>query len=80
MMKPGDIRTFKKGSGNAAVLAVGVWAARQTKNGPIHIHITGTEKFHTTEFLARPGVAEGQTRGRNQTFLAPRPLEECFQR
>jgi hypothetical protein len=47
-MKPGDIRTFKKGKGNAAVLAIGVWATRQTKNGPIHIHITGTEKFHTT--------------------------------
>jgi hypothetical protein len=47
-MKPGDIRTFKKGNGNAAVLAIGVWAARTGKSGPIHIHITGTEKFHTT--------------------------------
>jgi hypothetical protein len=25
-----------------------VWAARQSQSGPIHIHITGTEKFHTT--------------------------------
>ena len=48
MMKPGDIRTFQKDDGNAAVLAIGVWAARQSKSGPIHIHITGTEKFHTT--------------------------------
>jgi hypothetical protein len=47
-MKPGDIRTFKKGTGNAAVLAIGVWAARSAQNGPIHIHITGTERFHTT--------------------------------
>jgi hypothetical protein len=47
-MKPGDIRTFKKGTGNAAVLAIGVWAARQSQSGPIHIHITRTEKFHTT--------------------------------
>jgi hypothetical protein len=49
---PGDIRTFKKGKGKAAVLAIGVWAARQTKNGPIHIHITGMEKFHTTVRMA----------------------------
>lgn len=47
-MKPGDIRTFKKGNGNAAVLAIGVWAERPTKAGPIHIHMTGTQKFHTT--------------------------------
>ena len=47
-MKPGDIRTFQKGRGNAAVLAVGVWAARQKHTAPIHIHITGTKNFHTT--------------------------------
>jgi hypothetical protein len=47
-MKPGDIRTFKRGNGNAAVLAIGVWAERPTKNGPIHIHMTGTDRFHTT--------------------------------
>lgn len=47
-MKPGAVRTFKKGSGNAVVLAVGLWAERPSKSGPIHIHMTGTEKFHTT--------------------------------
>lgn len=47
-MKPGAVRTFRKGNGKAVVLAVGLWAARPSKNGPIHIHITGTEKFHTT--------------------------------
>lgn len=47
-MKPGDVRTFTKGSGNAVVLAVGLWAKRPSKSGPIHIHMTGTEKFHTT--------------------------------
>lgn len=48
MMKPGDIRTFKKGAGNAVVLAIGVWPKRPGKKGPIQIHITGTKKFHTT--------------------------------
>src|SRR5262249_32664033 len=48
LMKPGDIRTFKKGNGNAVVLAVGLWAERHTKSGPIQIHITGTKNFHTT--------------------------------
>jgi len=47
-MKPGVVRTFQKGTGNAVVLAVGLWAARQSKSGPIHIHITGTARFHTT--------------------------------
>ena len=47
-MKPGAVRTFRKGSGNAVVLAVGLWAERPSKTGQIHIHITGTEKFHTT--------------------------------
>ncbi len=47
-MKPGDIRTFKKGKGNAVVLAVGLWAERPTQTGPIQIHITGTKAFHTT--------------------------------
>jgi hypothetical protein len=30
-VKPGDIRTFKKGQGNAVVVAVGVWVKRQGK-------------------------------------------------
>jgi glycine/D-amino acid oxidase-like deaminating enzyme len=45
-MRPGDIRTFKRGDGNAVVLATGVWAERRGKQ--IHIHITGTPTFHTT--------------------------------
>jgi hypothetical protein len=47
-MKPGEIRTFKKGTGSAVVLAVGVWAERSRKSGPIQIHITGTRTLHTT--------------------------------
>jgi hypothetical protein len=47
-MKPGDTRSFKKGTGNAVVLAIGVWAERKLKTGPIQIHITGTKTFHTT--------------------------------
>ncbi len=45
-MRPGDIRTFKKGNGNAVVVAIGVWAARRGKQ--LHIDITATPKFHTT--------------------------------
>lgn len=46
-MKPGDIRTFKKGSGNAVVLALGVWADKD-KSGWIRIDLTGPKDFHTT--------------------------------
>jgi hypothetical protein len=46
LMKPGDIRTFKSGNGNAIALAVGIWAKRRGKQ--LHIHITGTRNFHTT--------------------------------
>ncbi len=46
-MNPGDIRTFKRGEGNAVVLAIGVWAER-SEAGTIHIHMTGTSDFHTT--------------------------------
>jgi hypothetical protein len=28
-MKPGDVRKFKHGEGNAVVLAVGLWATRE---------------------------------------------------
>ncbi|HMC29386.1 MAG TPA: hypothetical protein VKL99_01030 [Candidatus Angelobacter sp.] len=45
-MKPGDTRTFKKGDGNAVVLAAGIWAERRGRQ--LHIHITGTPTFHTT--------------------------------
>jgi uncharacterized cupin superfamily protein len=30
-MKPGDVRTFKRGQGNAVVLATGVWAEKRGK-------------------------------------------------
>jgi hypothetical protein len=46
-MKPGDVRTFRKGQGDAVVLAIGVWAGRQGKKG-LRIDITGTKNFHTT--------------------------------
>ena len=47
-MNPGQTRTFKRGNGNAVVLAVGLWAERKTSDGPIHIHIAGTGSGHTT--------------------------------
>ncbi len=53
-MKPGDIRVFEKGSHRALVLAVGIWANRRKKTWPIHIHITGTKRFHTT-VVGTPG-------------------------
>lgn len=46
-MKPGDIRAFKKGEGNALVLALGVWADKDTA-GWIRIDLTGPKDFHTT--------------------------------
>jgi len=45
-MKPGDIRTFKKGQGNAVVVAVGVWVKRQGK--ALHIHLAGISGKQTT--------------------------------
>ena len=45
-MKPGDVRTFKRGHGTALVLGIGVWAKRRGKQ--LHIDITGTPNFHTT--------------------------------
>src|SRR5438270_378032 len=48
VLNPGETRTFKRGSGNAVVLAVGLWAERKTASGPIQIHITGTSNLHTT--------------------------------
>jgi hypothetical protein len=47
-MKPGDVRVFQEGNHRALVLAVGIWANRRKKTWPIHIHITGTKRFHTT--------------------------------
>lgn len=46
-MKPVDIRAFKKGEGNALVLALGVWADKDTA-GWIRIDLTGPKDFHTT--------------------------------
>jgi hypothetical protein len=46
-MKPGDMRTFKKGKGSAVVLAVGIWADKE-KTGWLRIDITGTKQSHTT--------------------------------
>jgi hypothetical protein len=46
-MKPGDTRLFRKGKGEAVVLAIGVWAGREGKNR-LRIDITGTKILHTT--------------------------------
>jgi len=46
-MKPGDVRTFKKGTGKAVVLAMGIWADKD-KSGWLRIDITGARKSHTT--------------------------------
>ncbi len=59
-MKPGDVRVFRRGSRRALVLAVGLWANRRNKAGPIHIHVTGTPRFHTT-VTNRPGVRYHRT-------------------
>lgn len=45
IVQPGDVRIFDKGE-KSLVVAIGVWAKRQ--GAAIHIHLTGTEKFHTT--------------------------------
>lgn len=47
-INPGDFRTFKRGAGNAIVVAVGVWAERPRLGDPIHIHLTGIGGKHTT--------------------------------
>jgi hypothetical protein len=44
-MKPGDERTFRKSNGNAVVLAVGLWAARDGMH--LRIDMTGADT-HTT--------------------------------
>jgi hypothetical protein len=46
LMSPGDVRTFKRGGGNAVVVGLGLWAERQGKW--IHIHMTGPDDSHTT--------------------------------
>jgi hypothetical protein len=45
-MSPGDVRTFKQGSGKAVVVGLGLWAKRQGKW--IHIHMTGPDHSQTT--------------------------------
>ena len=61
----GDVRTFKKGKGNALVLGIGVWAQRDSDGGTIHIHITGTQTFHTTVTNADKSERYHRTRFRN---------------
>ena len=46
VMNSGDVRTFKRGDGNAVVLAIGIWAARSTDH--IRIDITGAGGSNTT--------------------------------
>lgn len=46
VMSPGDVRTFKRGSGKALVVGVGVWAERNGKW--IQLHLTGPNHSHTT--------------------------------
>ena len=46
MMSPGDVRVFQRGRRIALVMGMGVWAKR--RGDWIDIHVTGTEKFHTT--------------------------------
>lgn len=52
-MKLGDQRTFKKGDGNAVVLAVGLWAARDG----IHLRIDMTGVGTHATVMNRPGSA-----------------------
>ena len=49
-MKPDEQRTFEKGSGNAVVLAVGLWAARDG----IHLRIDTTDDGPHTTVTNRP--------------------------
>ena len=51
-MKPSDERTFEKGNGNAVVLAVGVWAARDG----IYLRIDMTGDGTQTTVTNRPGL------------------------
>jgi hypothetical protein len=65
-MKPGDQRTFKGGNGAAVVLAIGIWAKRESKHLRIDITGAGThttvtnnpnsERFHRTLFRNLRGV------------------------
>lgn len=64
-MNPGHTRTFKKGTGKAVVLAVGLWAERKTPKGSIHIHIAGTGKGHTTVTDSPNSVRHHRTLYRN---------------
>ena len=53
-MKPSGERTFEKGNGNAVVLAVGVWAARDG----IYLRIDMTGDGTQTTVTNRPGLRE----------------------
>lgn len=47
-MKPGEVRTFRRGKDNAVVVGVGAWAKKPTKNGPIYVRLTGVSGKPTT--------------------------------
>lgn len=66
-MKPGDVRTFKKGQGNAVVVAVGVWVKRQGK--ALHIHLAGISGKHTTVTNQRDSERYHRTLFRNLRCL-----------
>lgn len=46
LLNPGDVRLFDKGKRIAIAVGLGVWAER--RGNWIDIHLTGTDKFHTT--------------------------------
>jgi hypothetical protein len=69
MMKPGDVRPFKRGKHRALALAIGVWAERIGKDGPIHVHLTGTPRFHTTVTNQRKSERYHRTLFRNMRSL-----------
>ncbi len=52
-LKVGQVRVYQ-GKKRALALVIGLWAEKRKKTSPIHIHITGTSRFHTT-VTNRPG-------------------------
>lgn len=46
--RPGDTRVFEKGENKALAVVIGVWAEKSKPDSPVHIHITGTSRFHTS--------------------------------
>jgi hypothetical protein len=62
-MNPGDVRTFEEGRQLALVIGIGVWAER--RGDWIDVHLTGTEKFHTTVTNQRDSERYHRTLFRN---------------